>query len=71
MSNSKIVKMLKFTDGNFITLKKIALDESTPAEIRITAILAINKKFEKSPMQAVYPEVESNNVNIKTDSKIE
>jgi len=64
MSNSKIVKMLKFTDGNFITLKKIALDESTPAEIKITAILAINKK---SPGYADNSEIE--NANVKIESK--
>jgi hypothetical protein len=71
MTDIKINKSLESTSVNYITLERITLDERAPGEIRLTAFLAINKKFEKSPMQAVYPEVESNNVKIKTDSKIE
>jgi hypothetical protein len=30
------IKMLKFAGGNLIVLKRITLDEKTPAEIRLT-----------------------------------
>jgi hypothetical protein len=66
MTIMKITKMLESTGGNYITLERITLDERAPAEIRLTAFLAINKK---SPMQAAYPEIESNNVKIESDSK--
>jgi len=69
MTQTQINKMLESTGENYITLERITLDERAPAEIRLTAFLAINKKFEKSPMQAAYPEVDSNNVKIESDSK--
>lgn len=71
MTNSEIIKMLKFTDGSLVALKEIALDERAPSEIRRTAFLAISKKFKKSPMQSASPEVEVNNVKIKTNRQIE
>ncbi len=64
MTNIKINKILESNDGNFITLERITLDERTPEEIRLATFLAINKRIEKSPMQEIHPEVESNNQEI-------
>jgi hypothetical protein len=69
MTQMKINKMMESTGGNYTTLERITLYKRAPAEIRLTAFLAINKKFEKFPMQAVYLEVGSNNVKIESDSK--
>lgn len=71
MTQMEINKMLESTGGNYITLERITLDERAPTEIRLTAFLAINKKFAKSQMQIVASEVEVNNVKIKTDRQIE
>jgi hypothetical protein len=69
MTRTKINKMLGSTGGNFITLERITLDERAPAEIRLTAFLTLNEKFKKHSVQAVYQNVESNNVKIEVDSK--
>jgi hypothetical protein len=69
MTNIKINKMLQFTGGNFITLERITPDKRAPAEIRLTAFIALNKKYKDYTVQAVYQEVESNNVKIEVDSK--
>ena len=69
MTQIKIKKMLESTGGNFITLERITLDKRAPAEIRLTAFLAHNKKYKDYSVQAVYQEVESNNVKIDLDSK--
>jgi hypothetical protein len=69
MTQMKINKMLLSTGGDYVTLGRITLDKRATAEIRHTAFLVINNKFEKFPMQAVYPEVGSNNVKIESDSK--
>jgi|OpeIllAssembly_1097287.scaffolds.fasta_scaffold149024_3 hypothetical protein len=71
MTRIKINKMLESTGGNFITLERITLDERAPAEIRLTAFLAINKKLKKSTVQAVSQDVESNNLKIDLDTKSE
>lgn len=71
MTHIKINKMLESTGGNFITLERITLDERAPAEIRLTAFLAINKKLKKSTVQAVSQDVESNNLKIDLDTKNE
>lgn len=69
MTQIKINKMLESTGSNFITLERITLDERAPAEIRLTAFLALNEKFKKHSVQAIYQDVESNNVKIEVDSK--
>ena len=61
--------MLEPTGGNFITLERITLDKRAPAEIRLTALLAINKKYKDNAAKAVYQDVESNNLKIILDSK--
>jgi hypothetical protein len=71
MTQIKIKKMLESTGRNFITLERITLDERAPAEIRLTAFLAINKKLKKSTVQAVSQDVESNNLKIDLDTKSE
>jgi hypothetical protein len=71
MTQIKTNKMLESTGGNFITLERITLDERAPAEIRLTAFLAINKKLKKSTVQAVSQDVESNNLKIDLDTKSE
>ena len=71
MTRIKINKMLESTGGNFITLERITLDERAPAEIRLTAFLAINKKLKKSTVQAVSQDVERNNLKIDLDTKSE
>ena len=71
MTRIKINKMLESTGGNFITQERITLDERAPAEIRLTAFLAINKKLKKSTVQAVSQDVESNNLKIDLDTKSE
>ena len=60
----KINKMLESTGGNFITLERITLDERAPAEIRLTAFLALNKKYKKYPEQVLDQDVQSNNLKI-------
>ncbi len=52
MTQIKINKRLESTGGNFITLERITLDERAPAEIRLTAFLALNKKNKEYPVQA-------------------
>jgi hypothetical protein len=69
MTQTRINKMLESTGGNFITLERITLDERAPAEMGLTAFLALNEKFKKHSVQAVYQNVESNNVKIEVDSK--
>ncbi len=56
--------MLESTGGNFITLERITLDERAPAEIRLTAFLALNKKYKKYPEQVLDQDVQSNNLKI-------
>ena len=60
--------MLEPTGGNFITLERITLDERAPAEIRLTALLAINKKYKDNAAKAVYQDVESINQNLAVDN---
>ncbi|MDZ7622857.1 MAG: hypothetical protein U5J96_00190 [Ignavibacteriaceae bacterium] len=62
------IKMLKFTSGNLVILKRIALDQRAPTEIRLTAFLAINKKFEESQMKIFGGDAESKNKKIAVDS---
>lgn len=69
ITHMKINKMLESTGGNYITLERITLDERAPAEIRLTAFIALNKKYKDYTVQAVYQEVESNNVKVEADSK--
>ena len=64
MTQIKIDKMLESTGGNFITLERITLDERAPAEIRLTAFLALNKK---SPVSMLDQDVESNNPGTAED----
>lgn len=65
MTCIKINKILESTGGSFITLERITLDKRAPAEIRLTAFLALNKKYKDYTVQAV----ESNNVKMEVDSK--
>ena len=69
MTNIKINNMLETTGANFITLDKITLDERAPEEIRLDTFLSINKKFNKSSMQAIHPEVDIKSQEIITDSR--
>ena len=69
MTHIKINKMPESTGGNYITLERITLDERAPAEIRLTAFLALNKKYKDYTTQAVYQELERNDVKIEVDSK--
>ena len=69
MTSIKINKMLESTGGNYITLERITLDERAPAEIRLTAFLALNKKYKDYSAQAVYQEVDRNDVKIEVNSK--
>ena len=69
MTNIKTNNMLEITGANFIALDKITLDERAPEEIRRDTFLASNKKFKKSPMQAINPEVELKSQEIITDSR--
>jgi len=68
MTQIKINKMLESTGGNFITLERITLDERAPAEIRLTAFLALNKKCKEYPVQLFDQDVESRNLKISSDS---
>jgi len=68
MTQNKINKMLKSTGGNFITLERIIPDERAPAEIRLTAFLALNEKCKEYPVQIVDQYVERNNLKISIDS---
>ncbi len=60
--------MLESTGGNFITLERITLDERAPAQIRLTAFLALNEKNKEYPVQVINQDVESNNLKISLDS---
>jgi hypothetical protein len=62
------IKMLKFAGGNLIILKRIALDEKTPVEIRRTAFLALNEKYKEYPVLVFNQDVESRNLKISVDS---
>jgi hypothetical protein len=64
MAHMKLNKMLECMGGNHITLERITRDERTPAEKRLTAFLAINKK---SLRYADNSEIE--NANVKIESK--
>lgn len=68
MTQNKIDKKLEPTDGNFITLEKITLDERAPAEIRLTAFLAPYKKHKGYPVQILDQGVKRNNLKISLDS---
>ncbi|HSW53528.1 MAG TPA: hypothetical protein VLH59_00440 [Ignavibacteriaceae bacterium] len=68
MTRTKINRMLESTGGNLIVLKRIALDEKTPAEIRITAFLALNNKHKDHTVQAVYQDVESINQKLSIEN---
>jgi len=68
MTHIKINKMLETTAGNFITLERITLDNRTPAEIRLTAFLALNEKHKEYPVQIFNQDVESRNLKISLDS---
>lgn len=68
MTHVKINKMLETTGGNFITLERITLDERAPAEIRLTAFLALNEKHKEYPVQVFNQDVESRNLKISIDS---
>ena len=52
MSQIKINKRLESTGGNSINLERITLDKRAPAEIRLTAFLALSKKHKKYQVQA-------------------
>jgi hypothetical protein len=71
MTHLKTNKMLESTGGNYITLEKITLDERAPAEIRLTAFLALNEKYKKDATQELNKDVENNNMKIEADSKSE
>lgn len=62
------IKMLKFAGGNLVILKRIALDKRAPAEIRLTAFLALNEKHKEYPVQVFNQDVESRNLKILVDS---
>jgi|GEM_PF-6488914 len=62
------IKMLKFAGGNLIILKRIALDQKAPAEIRLTAFLALNEKQKEYPVQVFNQNVESRNLKILLES---
>jgi hypothetical protein len=71
MTSIKINKMLESTGGNYITLERITLDKRAPADIRLTAFLAINKRHKNHTVPAVNQEVASKEEKkkhiIKTD----
>ena len=67
MTQIKINKMLESTGGNFITLERITLDQRAPAEIRLTAFLALNEKHKEYPVQVFNQDVESRNQKISLD----
>ncbi len=71
MTHLNTNKMLESTGGNYITLEKITLDERAPAEIRLTAFLALNEKYKKDATQELNKDVENNNMKIEADSKSE
>lgn len=52
MTQIKINKRLESTGGSCINLERITLDNRKPAEIRLTAFLAFNKKNKKYPVQS-------------------
>ncbi|MBE0572954.1 MAG: hypothetical protein IH618_15535 [Ignavibacteriaceae bacterium] len=62
------IKMLKFAGGNLIILKRIALDEKAPVEIRRTAFLALNEKYKEYPVLVFNQDVERRNLKISVDS---
>ena len=68
MTQNKINKMLESTGGNFITLERITLDKRAPAEIRLTAFLALNEKHKEYPVQILNQDVKRNNLKISLDS---
>jgi hypothetical protein len=68
MTQNKINKMLESTGGNFITLERITLDKRAPAEIRLTAFLALNEKHKEYPVQILDQDVKRNNLKISLDS---
>lgn len=68
MTRNKINKMLESTGGNFITLERITLDQRVPAEIRLTAFLALNEKHKEYPPQVFNQDVESRNLKISVGS---
>ena len=63
------IKMLKSTGGNLIALERITLDKRAPAEIRLTAFLAINKKYKEYTVQVLYQDVESIYQKLSVDNK--
>jgi len=67
MTQIKVDKMLEPTDGNFLTLERITLDKRAPAEIRLTALLALNEKHKEYPVQVFDQDVESRNQKISLD----
>jgi hypothetical protein len=64
ITRSKINKMLESTGSNFITLERITIDERAPAEIRLTAFLALNEKHKEYPVQILDQDVKRNNIKI-------
>ena len=68
MTHIKINKMPESTGGDYITLERITLDERAPAEIRLTAFLALNEKHKEYPVQILDQDVKSNNLKISLDS---
>jgi hypothetical protein len=52
MTQIKINKRLESMGCSRINLERITLDNRTPAEIRLTAFLAFNKKNKKYPVQS-------------------
>jgi hypothetical protein len=68
MTQIKINKMLESAGSNFITLERITLDERAPAEIRLTAFLALNEKHKEYPVQILDQDVKRNNLKISLDS---
>jgi len=68
MTRNKISKMLETTGNNFITLERITLDERAPAEIRLTAFLALNLKQNKYHLQLEDQDDERDSQKISIDS---
>lgn len=64
MTNIRINKMLESTGGNYITLKRITLDQEAASEIRLTAFLAIDKKFGHPAQEIFDQDFESNELKI-------
>jgi hypothetical protein len=61
MTQIKINKMLESAGGNFITLERIANDKTAVAEIRLTALTVLDKKYNAYPERKKYHKPEREN----------